>query len=102
MELLAYQLCFLVFYQGTVDDATHSRSIAHGIQAYYDTFSFPEGDGIPFVSYLPHDALALAFAIVSHVHFFTVACFHRGLSQMPLVEAQPGYAPHRTLPTKGI
>lgn len=65
---------FGTFFRGSANHFSSSRSVAKGIKLYYDTFR-PNYRSklIPFVTYIPIEALAMCFAAVSPLHKYLVS-----------------------------
>ena len=61
---LAYDLMNETFFVGTANYLSSKRSVAQGIKLFYDTYGY-KSKLVPFVTYLPIEALAICFTAVS-------------------------------------
>jgi len=64
---LAYDIAFDTFFVGKKRSLGQTRSYAKDIKDYHDTYG-SESPLIPFVSYLPIEALAMCFTTVSSLN----------------------------------
>jgi hypothetical protein len=63
---LVWDLMFNTFFQGRKGLWPTQRSVAHGIKSYHEAYTpHYESQLIPFVTYIPIEAIAMCFACVS-------------------------------------
>ena len=79
---LAYDLVYETFFVGTANYLGSKRSVAQGIKLFHDTYGY-KSKLVPFVTYLPIEALAICFTAVSCLnHVVVLSEHHDCISQL--------------------
>jgi hypothetical protein len=78
---MIYDIISNVFYDGNPEPGSSPRSLMRGLADYYRQYELPVPEGgIPFVHYIPIEAIAMAGTAVSTTPIYSHSPSHKNAS----------------------